>query len=235
MTPLPGCLSLGAHIHLAALLSKCRQANLTVLGPPHGLVPMPGGSIMTTHPRFQHQCNTAAVRKTSTLGFISSFQSGNLYFNSETSSPGVGGGAWRQAGEVGDQGGGSAACSGHSGEPAGLWGGVHRGHCPHPHHHHQHHSCPGRYVQSMLLYFKGCVQMLSTNHCGLVSARIPITIINTTPVLAGMSEPCCCLLLRVKGYSWMPSLSSTLHLSWPVCSNTAATCCCVFKGIYRGC
>lgn len=33
-----------------------------------------------------------------------------------------------------------------------------------------------------------------------VTARIPMTIINTTPVLAGMLKFCCCLLLCCKGY-----------------------------------
>jgi len=36
-----------------------------------------------------------------------------------------------------------------------------------------------------------------------VTARIPITIINTTPVLAGMFQPCCCMLLCAKGYLQM--------------------------------
>ena len=104
------------------------------------------------HELLQQRYNTAAVCKTSALWLLSSFQSQNVYFNSETSSLGVGGGARRQASEVGDQGGGGASCSGHPGEPARLWGGVHGGHRPYPHHHHQHHTCPGRYVQTLLLH-----------------------------------------------------------------------------------
>ena len=156
MTPLPGCLLLGAHIDFATLLSKCRQANLTVLGPskwPHCKV---CGPKIMFHVLLQHCYNTAAVCKTSVLGLLSSFNYQNVYFKSETSSVGVGGGARRQASEAGDQGGGGAAGSGHPGEPAGLWGGVHRGHCPHPHHHHQHHTCPGRSVHPLLLLAAAC-------------------------------------------------------------------------------
>ncbi len=39
-----------------------------------------------------------------------------------------------------------------------------------------------------------------------VTARIPITIINTTPVLAGMFNHCCCLLLCFKGYVYIFSI-----------------------------
>ncbi len=76
-----------------------------------------------------------------------------------------------------------------------------------------------------------------------VTARIPITIINTTPVLAGMIKHCCCLLLCFKCYVHMCSVNHcglltaripiTIINTTPVLANMSKHCCCLllcFKG-----
>ncbi len=60
-----------------------------------------------------------------------------------------------------------------------------------------------------------------------VTARIPITIINTTPVLAGMFKLCCCLLLCFKGYVQMFSINHRRQ-HHHCCFCCCCCCCCCF-------
>ena len=55
-----------------------------------------------------------------------------------------------------------------------------------------------------------------------VTARIPITLINTTPVLAGMSNACCCLLLCFEGYVWMILIISVVIIIVAIAAAAAA-------------
>ena len=59
-----------------------------------------------------------------------------------------------------------------------------------------------------------------------VTARIPITIVNTTPVLAGMFNLCCCLLLCFKAHLQILLLITVIIIIIAAAAVASALACC---------